>query len=788
MRSSPILKLLSFLEKQGGKKIKIEKVVLEFISYNKYTSIGAYKNSKFKRGKRFVRGGSESLTKEQLSQKKQQQSTEICHKVLEALEGYKLLERQGSKINIKANKQYRTLRGRVSLSSRGFAFVSVVGAHKNSVDIFVPQRFVHGAFNGDLVAIELLDFFQDRLEGEVVKIIERARELYRMEVKSVSTGNPALAIGRLLDMGQTRLEAALSLNHIDGPTRNLIKKDSIVIVRLSGDEFFHKGNYIFKAKFEKMGDVGFDSDLERIFIKYNLKKDYPLMPSESVPKSEVQIDASTITDWKERKDLRNLYTITIDGAYSKDFDDAISFKVINSRKALLFVHIADVSYYVEAGSKLDVEAQSRGTSYYLSNIVIPMLPKSLSENLCSLIANENRLSVTAEMEVSLSDGSILKSHFYRSIIRVNHRLTYGQAEELLTASNAKSLAKSFKDIPEDSSDYLTAFVRSVWELAKVQREMRMKKGRIDLEFPEPSFQYDSENQITEIFYKKRLKSSMLIEECMLSANIAVASYLKKKKVLLLNRNHEVMDMNKLENLNAFCKAYHIPVLLKDRSYSSIAKVLEAIDNIEPSKEASEANSASTPSLTSSRRQLSQIFQIMLLRSFFQAYYSPESLGHWGLGFSDYCHFTSPIRRYPDLVVHRMLIGSLGKKKPLYSYAELEAIGQKNSEAERRAMDAERDTTKLKMMRYLEKKRIRSVTGFINGIKPDKIYLELNKMPLEAIVNMELFNISGGVDIKDAYTVYVKKIGRNFLIGSLWELIVLELDFENMHVLCKPSFL
>ena len=841
MRSNPTVKLLNYLEKNKSKTLKKNDLIKQLESFTKYASQALslkYANRKsFK--KKFQ---SRDVSHTKLS--KSNEREEYCDKILKVLHSYKVLEIEKNKITI--NKNLRLLKGRLTLSSRGFAFVNILGAKKNSPDVFIPQRLVNRAFNGDLVLIQINNFFQERFEGEVVEVLERARQTFRMQVKSITRSNhlssSTLAIGNLLDTGQAKLQACINLNHINADTKAKIKVGTNIIVKVltEKEEINFKGIYLFKANFVKIEEDNNDKDFDRILIKYDLSKIYPnffqsqnlinsggvdssLAKSRSSDKYENQpsggvdrnseksrssdkyenqqsgggsgvvgdkgendkngdysnnteifeINEKTITDWKNRKDLRNLYTITIDGAYSKDFDDAISLQIINSKKAILYVHIADVSYYVSQNSELDLEAQKRGTSYYLANKVIPMLPKVLSEKLCSLIANVNRLTLTAEIEVSLIDGAILNSKFYRSIIKVNERLTYGQAEEFIDSSSAKELSNNFAKLHIEDENYLSCFVRKVWELAKVQRTSRLKKGRIDLVFPEPSLHYDNNNNVEKVNYKKRLKSSILIEECMLSANIAVATFLKHKKISLLNRNHEIMDVSKLESLNAFCKIYNLPIHLKDTSYKTIEKAIFEIQN---------------HTIHAKEKVLSQIFQIMLLRSFYQAFYSPVDLGHWGLGLPHYCHFTSPIRRYPDLIVHRMLISAISKEKSPYSFTQLEAIGQKNSESERKAMDAERDILKLKLMRYLEAKRIRSITGFINGIKPDKIFIELDKIPLEATILVDEFKNSGGVDIKDNYTIFIKKLGKNLLLGNELDLIITQLDFENIQVYCKPSFL
>ena len=325
-----------------------------------------------------------------------------------------------------------------------------------------------------------------------------------------------------------------------------------------------------------------------------------------------------------------------------------------------------------------------------------------------------------------------------------------------------------------------AFLGALWELSKKKKERRMKQGRIDLELPEVKYQFTPKGQIKNIKIKRRLKSSILIEECMLSANTSTASFLKRKKVPLLYRFHETIDAKKLKQLNLFCTACAMPVFLKDASYKSITKALDTIIN------SSNHNNNGANNINN-KKVFMHLFQISLLRSFSQAYYTPHKIGHWGLGFSAYCHFTSPIRRYPDLVVHRMLIATLEKKKPFYNIEQLDSLGQKNSDAERKAVDAERDTSKLKIIRYLLETGIKTLSGFISNIQAERIYIELSTLPTEAIVEARHLSKGKILEVKN-FGAYLESLGRFVFPGEEWNLKIDKIDIDNLQIFCRPLFI
>lgn len=626
-----------------------------------------------------------------------------------------------------------------------FAMPRLSAREKDKVrDLFIPPAKGAGALSGDIVAVRLVDRKKDRFEGEVISVVKRARRFHRFRVLTV--GKDGMTPGVLLDM-PGKFTSLINLKGLPADTRSRIKTDTVLIVELRGRNVRYQNAFFHEASFVRFEDeTEFDLDFDRILLKYDLDPAYADLPFPAIDPD----DQKQVPDWKKRKDLRKLYTITIDGADSKDFDDALSLEIVSKRKWRLYVHIADVSFYVQKGSPLDEEALSRSTSYYLANRVVPMLPPELSENLCSLVADHNRLAVTAEMEIDPATGRIKSSTFYRSIIRVDKRYTYDIAETRLDR--------------EDGPD-ADPILPALWQLAQKQKADRMKMGRIDLEIAEPKFKFGEQDRVIAIETRARLRSSMLIEECMLSANTAVAAFLKKKKAPTLYRIHSTMDETKLETLNAFFDIYNIDCRLDDTDPASLQEALEIARAKGPLE--------------------SRIFNMLLLRSFMQAQYSPEPVGHWGLGFEDYCHFTSPIRRYPDLVVHRSLVNLIEKKKPAYVDDEMDALALQTSEKERHAMEAERDMWKLKLIRFIEQSGRTEFHGFLTGFRPDLVYLELEECPVEGIVPAMHLSSEGELVLPDPFSVYIKRLSRPAFLGERWKLELDRIDTEALRLYFKP---
>ncbi len=727
--NSTTAKLLSFLQKNSGAKLSRKDLLKMEAPVSRAT-----RHQKGKRPR--PTAGRESV--------------QDLSAVLADLELLRLITSTGNKV---IPRDPFVITGRASLSPQGLVFVAPFDADPAARDIFVAPPDARDTLPGDEVLVRLTDRTRDRFEGTIIRVIKRARTLYRMQILDTKVRGGILGI--LLDV-PARIPTCLDASRIPGELVRKIKADTVVIVSLSGASVKLMGVYFKEAEFKRFeDDTDLDTDFARILLKYNMDPVYP--SGIPLPPANLSVSPSTVHDWKDRKDLRDLLTFTIDGADSKDFDDAISLLPgKNKNTARLFVHIADVSHYVGLNSPLDKEAKARATSVYLVNRVVPMLPPILSENLCSLVALVDRLAFTAEMEINLKNGEIKSYSFYKSIIHVDRRFTYDIAEQ------------SLNDTPH--SDVLRAHtetLQEMWRLASFLRERRIKEGRIDINMKEPAITIHPNTGDISIHYKDRLKSSMLIEEFMLSANQAAAHLMKKKKANTLYRVHDPMDEAKMENLNNFFALYNIPFELKDTRATSIQKSFNAI--------------ARHPDSV----RVGNIYQMVLLRSFMQAVYRGQPSGHWGLAFTDYCHFTSPIRRYPDLVVHRVLAAITSKQKQPYREEEIEALGRHTSDMERKAFEAERDMQKLKVIRYIESSDQKRYRGVITGFRSDRVFLELEDLPVEGVVTLNHLTDGAELILPDRFSAFIKKLSRPAFLGEEWELELENIQVEEMKLYFKP---
>ncbi|MEA3544811.1 MAG: ribonuclease R, partial [Thermodesulfobacteriota bacterium] len=441
-------------------------------------------------------------------------------------------------------------------------------------------------------------------------------------------------------------------------------------------------------------------DIETVIRSYDL-------PQVFSPATEVQTETieTAILDAEivRRTDLRNLPLITIDGATAKDFDDAVALRKEADGSFRLWVCIADVAHYVETGSAIDQDALDRGTSVYFPGFCLPMLPEVLSNGICSLKPHEDRLVMTAEIHID-PNGMPLESRFYPAVIRSQARLTYVQVDEYLTTPEQADLEKP-----------LLEQLQEMAELAKILTRMRLARGCLDMDLPEIEILLDDQGRPVDLVKVERTQSHRLIEEFMLVANEATARFLSDKDWSFLYRIHEEPDLLKLQELQQLVAECGIGLILDKNPQKALQKLLTDVVG----------------------RPEERLINQQLLRSLRRASYSPINSGHFGLAAECYCHFTSPIRRYPDLVVHRVLKLALSDcpKATSVSVARLETLGRECSAKEQRAVKAERSLVDLRSCQVIAGRIGEEFTGTISSVTEFGFFVELDELYIDGLVHI-----------------------------------------------------
>ncbi len=574
-------------------------------------------------------------------------------------------------------------KGIMRANKKGFGFVEVDNLTE---DVYVAQEDMNGAIHDDIVLVEITSKMTlDRLEGRVLKIIERRIQRYIGEI--TFDGD----IGNIkLDDSKINLEIVVprekSLNAVDGHK---------VVVEL--------GKKIDNTKYEgevvevigHKNDPGVD--ILSIIYKYNINVDFPEEVKEEVKTIPMSV---TDNDLPNRHDLRDWEIFTIDGDDTKDIDDAISIKKLPNGKYELGVHIADVSYYVKEGSPLDDEAMDRGTSVYLVDRVIPMLPHELSNGICSLNPNVDRLAVSCIMEFD-SMGKMGSYEIFPSVIRSRIQMTY---------NNVNSILEDNK-VPKGYEDFVDS-LKTMKELADILRDMKNRRGNLDFDVDEAKILVDENCVPTEVVKRYRGAGEKLIEDFMIAANECVASHIYFMNLPFIYRIHEYPKEEKIRSFLGFIGTlgYSVPGDVKDYKPKTIQKVLDFLRDKKEFK----------------------ILSSLLLRSMQKAIYSPNNLGHYGIASSCYTHFTSPIRRYPDTTVHRLLHTYLfdGKidMQTIKKWEEkLVFIADHSSEKERASVDCEREVEDMKMAEYMEQHIGEEYEGMISSITNFGMFVELDNL-------------------------------------------------------------
>ena len=581
-------------------------------------------------------------------------------------------------------------KGIMRANKKGFGFVEVDNMDD---DIYIAQDDMNGAIHDDIVLVEITSKMSlDRLEGRILKIIERKTKRFIGLINFDKDG-----VGHIqLDDNKIKLDISVSkensLNAVDGHK---------VVVEL-GKKINNNGKYEGKVV-EIIGHINDPGvDILSIIYKYNINTEFPDDVKDEVSKIPMEVYD---VELKDRRDLRDEVIFTIDGDDTKDIDDAISIKKFPNGHYQLGVHIADVSYYVREGRPLDNEAMERGTSVYLVDRVIPMLPHELSNGICSLNPNVDRLAISCVMEFD-SNGKQLDYEIFQSVIKSRIQMTYKKVNSILEKN----------DVPEGYEDYAED-LRTMNDLAKILRKAKEKRGYIDFEVDEAKILVDENCVPTDVVLRERGAGEKLIEDFMIAANECVASHIYFMNLPFIYRVHEYPKEEKIRSFLGFVSGlgYKITGNIKDFKPTTMQNILEQLKDKPEYK----------------------ILSTLLLRSMQKAVYKPENLGHYGLASSCYTHFTSPIRRYPDTTVHRLLRTYLFDKnidmKTIKKWEEkLVYVAEHSSERERASVDCEREVEDMKMAEYMEKHIGEEFEGMISSITSFGMFVELDNL-IEGLV-------------------------------------------------------
>lgn len=631
-----------------------------------------------------------------------------------------------------------TMTGTLSLHFEGYGFV--VALKPGLADVFVPARHVGDAMDKDVVEVSLQKGRKGLFEGKILRVIERG-------IRQVA--------GRLEPRGKQwhvvsedrRVHSELLL---EGIPREGKKGDTVVaaITRYPSKGKPPMGKVI--RVLPKRGTL--QSEVEYIIAKHQWPRGFP----DAVEREAAQIRKQTADRQKtggqageERTDLRDIGFVTIDGDDAKDFDDAVFAETLPYGKIRVRVAIADVSHYVRPGSLLDREALERGTSVYFPGRVLPMLPEVLSNDLCSLRPDEDRLVLVADFVIG-SNGEVEEEQFYNGVIRSQARLTYTLVKRTLLDQEL-ALRQQYH--------HLLTLLQTLSEAAKRHHQMKRKRGSLDFDLPEPEIVLDFTGGIEDIERSERHWGHQIIEELMIAANEAVARRLTAARTGCLYRIHESPDPDRVRNLYAVVQrlGYRGP-------FPTPPKPLHLASILTFFKGHAEERFVNTT----------------LLRSLAQAMYAPENLGHFGLGSDCYCHFTSPIRRYPDLAIHRLLKRLIAGDRRGLPPRVLSDIGEKSSIQERRAMEAEREVLKLHRALFMRDRVGEAFEGLVAHVTKLGFFVELFEYFVEGLVPKE--SLPGHfVFDPDRLALTDRKKRREFRVGDKVRIEVAEVKLAERLV-------
>lgn len=633
-------------------------------------------------------------------------------------EGYTVYRSNKDKYMLFENSHL--LKGRLSVNKKGFGFVIVDGRDE---DIYIDAKNMNGALNNDLVVVEELKGQNGKkTEGRVVKVLKKENNLIVGEYKIID-GNPHF----IPDDKKLKMEIILDNKDLDDLVDG--HKIQVSIVK-------EMGKYKYLGEVVKIIGHKNDPGVDILSIIYDhgindtftdeVMEEVNALPSEVLD-----------SDRKGRKDLTDMTIFTIDGDDTKDIDDAISLKVLDNGNYELGVHIADVSYYVKEDTPLDLEAYDRGTSVYLADRVIPMLPHKLSNGICSLNENEDRFAMSCVMEID-NKGKVVSYDIFESIIRSRKKMTYKNVNKILEENI----------IPEGYEPFADTLIKML-DLAHILRKMKENRGYIDFGIDEAKIIVDEKGKAIDIVKRYRGEGENLIEDFMIAANETVATHIYYMNLPFVYRIHGKPNEEKIDRFIKFISVlgYKINGKIKDVQPTTIKYILEQLKD----------------------KEEYHILSSMMLRSMQKAVYDKNNIGHFGLGSKCYTHFTSPIRRYPDLTVHRLLRKYLFKNQINNEVIEywdnkLTYLTEHSSEKERDSVDCEREVDDMKKAEYMMNHIGEEYEGIISSVTSFGMFVELPNL-IEGLVKIDSLNDDKYIYDETTFSIRGDKNKRGYRLGD-----------------------
>lgn len=649
---------------------------------------------------------------------------------------------EDGEIYLKRNGKYTLpekegfLRGEISIGNGNFGFLDIPGEKS----VFIPGNYLNTAMNGDTVLIRILKDSKSpdkSREGEVYKIVKRDRDII------------VGVFEKSMNFGFVRPKNAPRDIYISKKKTKGAKTGDLVAVKI-----YFWGDSEKKPEGEVVSIIGNPQDTQTLISALLIDNGIQEKFSNEVIKEVDRIEEDFSEELEKRKDLRHLNIVTIDGADAKDLDDAVYVEKTDLGYKL-YVSIADVSYYVKEGTELDTEALKRGNSIYLVDRVIPMLPRKLSNNLCSLNPHEDKLTFTVEIDFD-ARGKVIGNDFYKSVIKSKYRMTYTDVNKIFEGD--EELIEKYSPVHKMFTEML--------ELSHIIRNTKKRRGSIDFELPEIKVVLDENKLVKKIEVRERGEAEKLIEDFMVAANEVVAEKLFWEEIPAIYRVHEDPDKAKISVLN--------------ESLAKFGYYIKNLDDLHPGK---------FQTIIEKTTGLPEGYLIhkLILRAMQRARYANKNLGHFGLASKYYLHFTSPIRRYSDLVVHRMLGRSIErfmKEKEKAKYmSSFEVISTAISRTERIADKLEEDSMKIKLIEYMQDKIGKTYIARLSGMNRNKIFMELENH-IEVVYNVNTVRDNFVYD-EENYKITDRKNNISYTMGDTLKVIVTGASYDRMEIEVVP---